>query len=272
MASTNFKIFNEDHSDERTFNDSEYANATQRQSGVIPGIALSRLHNKLYFQVSSMCKAIADFIVGKGYDCNDDDVKTITENLGKAIVANGKEVVKSHNESTDAHGAMTSTIKDTLVPTSDTDTLRNQVSELANRIKAATGANGWKEAPAATLASLSKMFANLATGADVTWDGKKFTNHRLGITGLMDQNGYICFGPNCGNLIIQWGNYTGTNRYATYPIAFNTMNQLTAIATGCILDIDTCDLTWFAFHIRKPGEAAIDISTSTTIHWISVGY
>lgn len=204
MASTNFKIFNEDHTKEHTFNDSEYANATQRQSGVIPGIALSRLHNKLYFQVSSMCKAIADFIVGKGYDCNDDDVKTITENLGKAIVANGEEVVKSHNESTDAHGAMTSTIKDTLVPTSDTDTLRNQVSELANRIKAATGASGWKEAPAATLASLSTMFANLVTGADVIWDGNKFTNHRLGITGLLDQNGYICFGPNCGGLIIQW--------------------------------------------------------------------
>ena len=224
MASTNFKIFNEDHSDERTFNDSEYANATQRQSGVIPGIALSRLHNKLYFQVSSMCKAIADFIVGKGYDCNDDDVKTITENLGKAIVANGKEVVKSHNESTDAHGAMTSTIKDTLVPTSDTDTLRNQVSELANRIKAATGASGWKEAPAATLASLSKMFANLATGADVTWDGKKFTNHRLGITGLMDQNGYICFGPNCGNLIIQWGLFYNQNGLftITYPIALSS--------------------------------------------------
>lgn len=226
MASTNFKIFNEDHSDERTFNDSEYANATQRQSGVIPGIALSRLHNKLYFQVSSMCKAIADFIVGKGYDCNDDDVKTIAENLGKAIVANGKEVVKSHNESTDAHGAMTSTIKDTLVPTSDTDTLRNQVSELANRIKAATGASGWKEAPAATLASLSKMFANLATGADVTWDGKKFTNHRLGITGLMDQNGYICFGPNCGNLIIQWGiavssKWEGVLDF-TYPIALSS--------------------------------------------------
>ena len=226
MASTNFKIFNEDHSDERTFNDSEYANATQRQSGVIPGIALSRLHNKLYFQVSSMCKAIADFIVGKGYDCNDDDVKTITENLGKAIVANGKEVVKSHNESTDAHGAMTSTIKDTLVPTSDTDTLRNQVSELANRIKAATGASGWKEAPAATLASLSKMFANLATGADVTWDGKKFTNHRLGITGLMDDNGYICFGPNCGNLIIQWGiavssKWEGVLDF-TYPIALSS--------------------------------------------------
>lgn len=226
MASTNFKIFNEDHTNERTFNDSEYANATQRQSGVIPGIALSRLHNKLYFQVSSMCKAIADFIVGKGYDCNDDDVKTITENLGKAIVANGEEVVKSHNESTDAHGAMTSTIKDTLVPTSDTDTLRNQVSELANRIKAATGASGWKEAPAATLASLSKMITNLATGADVTWDGKKFTNHRLGITGLMDQNGYICFGPNFGDLIIQWGKGEGK---ITLPISATVLIAVTCV-------------------------------------------
>lgn len=235
MASTNFKIFNEDHTKERTFNDSEYANATQRQSGVIPGIALSRLHNKLYFQVSSMCKAIADFIVGKGYDCNDDDVKTITENLGKAIVANGEEVVKSHNESTDAHGAMTSTIKDTLVPTSDTDTLRNQVSELANRIKAATGASDWKEAPAATLASLSTMIANLATGADVTWDGKKFTNHRLGITGLMDRNGYICLGPNCGALIIQWIHDTVSSdtNVLTYDIALPlSMSAAYAVVVG----------------------------------------
>lgn len=72
--------------------------------------------------------------------------------------------------------------------------------------------------------------------------------------------------------IRQWGSYTGTNRYATYPIAFAKMNQLVAIATGCNIDIDTCDLTWFAFHIRQPGEAAVDTLTSTTIHWISVGY
>ena len=70
----------------------------------------------------------------------------------------------------------------------------------------------------------------------------------------------------------QWGSYTGTNRYATYSIAFATMNQLVAIATGCNIDIDTCDLTWFAFHIRQPGEVAVDTLTSTTIHWISVGY
>ena len=111
----------------------------------------------------------------------------------------------NHNNDTNAHAALAATIDDTNVPTSDTNTIRNLVSNLANRIKAATGASDWKEAPAATLASLSTMIANLATGADVTWDGKKFTNHRLGITGLMDQNGYICFGPNCGSLIIQWG-------------------------------------------------------------------
>ena len=113
--------------------------------------------------------------------------------------------LQRHDADTAAHTALATTIDDTLVPTSDTNTIRNLVSNLANRIKAATGAGGWKEAPAATLASLSTMIANLATGADVTWDGKKFTNHRLGITGLMDQNGYICFGPNCGSLIIQWG-------------------------------------------------------------------
>lgn len=124
---------------------------------------------------------------------------------------NQSDSAKEHDANAAAHNAMATTVDDTLVPTSDTNTIRNLVSNLANRIKAATGASGWKEAPAATLASLSMMIANLATGVDVTWDGKKFTNHRLGITGLMDQNGYICFGPNCGGLIIQWGVTTYNN-------------------------------------------------------------
>ena len=113
------------------------------------------------------------------------------------------------------------------------------VSNLANRIKAATGAGGWKEAPAATLASLSTMIANLATGADVTWDGKKFTNHRLGITGLMDQNGYICFGPNCGGLIIQWvsTNTPGGNvSIVALPIAYTQWYKI--VATGVVDSLD----------------------------------
>ena len=139
---------------------------------------------------------------------------------------NQSDSAKEHDANAAAHNAMATTVDDTLVPTSDTNTIRNLVSNLANRIKAATGADGWKEAPAATLASLSTMIANLATGADVTWDGKKFTNHRLGITGLMDQNGYICFGPNCGGLIIQWITHTiGTNKTnISLPIAYTQQN------------------------------------------------
>ena len=131
---------------------------------------------------------------------NTGDVSAVIDSASLITVGD----LANHNNDTNAHAALAATIDDTNVPTSDTNTIRNLVSNLANRIKAATGASGWKEAPAATLASLSTMIANLAMGADVTWDGKKFTNHRLGITGLMDQNGYICFGPNCGNLIIQW--------------------------------------------------------------------
>ena len=129
---------------------------------------------------------------------NTGDVSAVIDSASLITVGD----LANHNNDTNAHTALAATIDDTLAPTSDTNTIRNLVSNLANRIKAATGAGGWKEAPAATLASLSTMIANLATGADVTWDGKKFTNHRLGITGLMDQNGYICFGPNCGSLII----------------------------------------------------------------------
>ena len=133
---------------------------------------------------------------------NTGDVSAVIDSASLITVGD----LANHNNDTNAHTALAATIDDTIVPKSDTNTIRNLLDNLANRIKAATGASGWKEAPAATLASLSTMFANLATGADVTWDGKKFTNHRLGITGLIDQNGYICFGPNCGGLIIQWGN------------------------------------------------------------------
>ena len=85
MAETNFKIFNEANTADKTFNDSEYENATQRQSGVVPGVALSRLHNKLYLQVSAMAKAVADFIVKQGNDCYDNNVSEITTNLESAI-------------------------------------------------------------------------------------------------------------------------------------------------------------------------------------------
>lgn len=158
---------------------------------------------------------------------NTGDVSAVIDSTSLITVGD----LANHNNDTNAHAALAATIDDTNVPTSDTNTIRNLVSNLANRIKAATGAGGWKEAPAATLASLSTMIANLATGADVTWDGKKFTNHRLGITGLMDQNGYICFGPNCGGLIIQWLSTGKSQEYITFPIAFTAADTATLLVT-----------------------------------------
>lgn len=127
-------------------------------------------------------------------------------------------------------GIDSAAIDDTLVPTSDSGTIRNQLSQLANRIKAATGTVGWKDDPSTTLASLATLVSNLASGSDVTWDGKKFTNTKLGISGLMDTNGYVSFGSLFGGLIIQWG-FLSNGMLIALPIAFNN-NGYTLVATA----------------------------------------
>lgn len=96
MAKTNFQIFNEENTPERTYNDSEYKEATQRVGGVIPGMALSRMHNKMYYQWSAMCKAIANLIVNRGRDCMDSDVEGITRNLEEAIQSCGTAGITTH--------------------------------------------------------------------------------------------------------------------------------------------------------------------------------
>lgn len=103
MAETNYLIFNEENSPDRTYNDSEYKNATQRLSGVIPGMALSRQHNKMYFQWSAMCKAIADFLVSAGHDCMDNNVEGITEALQQTINSMTGDKLSEHNVAEDAH-------------------------------------------------------------------------------------------------------------------------------------------------------------------------
>lgn len=103
MAETNFLIFNEENNPDRTYNDSEYKNATQRLTGVIPGMALSRQHNKMYFQWSAMCKAIADFLVTSGYNCMDNNVEGITEGLTKTVTDMIKKDLSTHNTDNEAH-------------------------------------------------------------------------------------------------------------------------------------------------------------------------
>lgn len=149
-------------------------------------------------------------------NANMDTLDTTIQGLDET----GSKSLTAHNSATDAHSALASTVDDTLVPTSDSGTIRNQLSQLANRIKAATGASGWKGNPATTLAAMATLASNLSSGSDVTWSGTKFTNTKLGISGVIDTNGYVFFGPNFGGLIIQWVKAT-TDEVITLPIAFS---------------------------------------------------
>jgi len=114
MAETNFRVFNEEMNPDRTFSDAEYDVATQRHGGVIPGMALSRLHNKLYRQSTAMAKAIADLLVAQGIDCMDNDVPTITTGIETAIlnITSGQvgSEIESHNINPNAHGLLTITM------------------------------------------------------------------------------------------------------------------------------------------------------------------
>ena len=100
------------------------------------------------------------------------------------------------------------TVDDNSAPTSNTAKLLALINNLANMEKQIKGDGDWKTAPGTNLATLATLVNNLASGSDVTWSGKKFTNAKLGITGLIDQNGYLSFGPNFGGLIIQWGTFS----------------------------------------------------------------
>ena len=83
MASTNFLVF--DEGKQNMMSDGDYSANTQRARGVTPGIAYPNLHNKLYYQVSVMAKAIADFIVAQGANASDEDVEQLTADISTAF-------------------------------------------------------------------------------------------------------------------------------------------------------------------------------------------
>lgn len=85
MAINNFKIFNEQNNNVLT--DQEYEYATQRLSGVIPGIADAPMHNKLYRQTSVMAAAIAKVLFDAGLDANDADWSGLAKNIKELFVS-----------------------------------------------------------------------------------------------------------------------------------------------------------------------------------------
>ena len=101
-------------------------------------------------------------------------------------------------------------------------------------------------------------------GSSVTWDGKKFTNNALGITGLIDTNGYVAFGPNFGGLIIQWGSAGITNHFPNkqcifaLPISFSTTCHA-AFATDTGSSVVT-----YGVGIQSKSELAIYSSVEAT--------
>lgn len=86
MAKTNFRIFAEGVAPTNIQSDNEYEVDKQRVSGVVPGIAVPSLHNKIYKQATIMAAAIAQVIVQAGFDAMDDDYIGLVANLRKTFV------------------------------------------------------------------------------------------------------------------------------------------------------------------------------------------
>lgn len=83
MADTNFKVFAESSTD--IISDAEYEVDGQRINGVEPGLAKSKLHNKIYKQASIMAAAIAQVITERGFDAMDNDYAGLVESLRQAF-------------------------------------------------------------------------------------------------------------------------------------------------------------------------------------------
>lgn len=85
MATSNFLVFAEGVTSDNIQSDSVYAADTQRTNGVVPGIAVPAMHNKLYKQATIMAAAIAQVIVQAGFDALDSDYTGLVANLRQAF-------------------------------------------------------------------------------------------------------------------------------------------------------------------------------------------
>lgn len=86
MATHNFQIFDESLTNIDT--DIEYTGEAQRLNGVTPGIAAPKMHNKLYRQCSVMAYAIAQVIVARGYNANDNDPAALASAIQRTFAFN----------------------------------------------------------------------------------------------------------------------------------------------------------------------------------------
>ncbi len=83
MATNNFLEFNSNKLNMQ--NDSEYAAESQRTNGVIGGIAKSKMHNKLFRQLSVMVSAIGEAIKNTGHDASDSDMQALANAIPESF-------------------------------------------------------------------------------------------------------------------------------------------------------------------------------------------
>jgi hypothetical protein len=84
MAGTNnFKQFNPDKNNQ--VSDTDYTNSSYRQDGAQTGEAPSNIHNKLFYQTSTMVAAIAQVMANKGFNVSDASLSTLIAVLTQAI-------------------------------------------------------------------------------------------------------------------------------------------------------------------------------------------
>ena len=83
MPTNNFIQFNSNK--ENMMNDESYK--TQAPNGIVGGgtVADNTLHNKLFYQLSTFSKAFSIFMNNEGYECNDDDLNTLVDNITGSI-------------------------------------------------------------------------------------------------------------------------------------------------------------------------------------------
>jgi len=85
-GSNNFKQF--DANKNNIMSDTDYENSEYRKDGAVEGIAPSISHNKLFYQVSTMCAAIGQSLASKGHTVSDVDIETLAALFVSVLAVN----------------------------------------------------------------------------------------------------------------------------------------------------------------------------------------
>ncbi len=98
-GSHNFQVFNPSGTT-NTDTDAAYLAQSQRATGLVAGIAITTMHNKLFRQVSVMATAFAQFMSNQGQTVSDSDVNALTTVITDTFAVKGVQAPQFINPST----------------------------------------------------------------------------------------------------------------------------------------------------------------------------